>query len=1036
MAVRTMIEVLGAKQNNLKNVSLEIPRDKLVVITGVSGSGKSSLAFDVIYGEAQRRFLDSISNFAKSRISQVKKPKVDFVRGLSPVIAIEQKKGNSNPRSTVGTVTDINDYLRLLFSTVGVGKCPVCGHPLRQVTSAQMAEHVSSLPEGTVVEMRAPLYKVYGEGYAFILKKTRERGYRRLLVDGEPFDLSDKAELDDSKDHRIEIVIDRFTIKPNVYMQITKSIEAATVSLSEELFVRFEVVGGGQDESFYDGFACPEHHYTLCEMQPFHFSFNSPASACDTCMGIGRTYVVEPRFLVVAPERSILRGALINTLFNPAGKDSYRTAIVYSLSQKYGFSLETPFNELPKEAHDLLFYGTKGEKVTMVQPPFATRRNWIVGREFPFGGFVNDLGHWYRNYVRKSISTEMFEPGFIKETMVERVCPDCGGGRLKRQRLNVTVNGRNIEDLCRMQFGELIGFLSGVGFPEEHREIGASIISEIKSRMQLLVDIGLYYLNLGRRSDTISGGEMQRIKMSTQISSELMGMLYVMDEPSIGLHPRDSGKVIDIMKRLRDIGNTVIVVEHDTETMKNADFLVEVGEGPGIHGGNVVAKGTYEEFLGQPSVTSDYLLGRRAIGVPGRRAANLDDCITIQGARENNLKNITVELPLRLFICVTGVSGSGKSTLINEILFKQLEIAKKSARIVAGEHDHVLGYEGVNQIINIDQSPIGRNSKSNPATYVGVYDRIRDLFAETELAVKRGFRALDFSLTHANGARCENCTGDGVIVTSLQFMADIETVCPVCKGAKFSEEGLEIKYEGKNVSEVLDMTVEEAAAFFEGNRYIRHKLTIMSDLGLGYMKMGQSSTTLSGGEAQRVKLAYELAKIKRGSHNVYILDEPTTGLHLYDIQKLLLSLNRLVEGGHTVIVIEHNLDVIKSADYIIDMGPEGGNSGGYVVVAGTPEEVAECGASHTGAFLRGVLGEGAGTRGEGAGLTEADPWAKGGSGAGLTEVDPWAKGGSGAKAGAGTPGKGSEPPKAAAFVGATGAPKRKRGRPPKVRPVE
>ncbi len=728
------------------------------------------------------------------------------------------------------------------------------------------------------------------------------------------------------------------------------------VSLSEDLFIRAEVIGG-VDDSFYDGFACPVHHYSLCEMQPFHFSFNTPASACNTCMGVGRSYVVEPRFLIVNPEKSIMKGALINTLFNPAGKDSYRTAIVYSLSQKYNFLLDTPFNMLAPEIRDILFYGTKGEKVKMLQPPFASKKNWIIGREFPFRGFVNDLESWYRNYIRKSIATEMIEPDFIKDTMIERVCPECNGARLKKQRLGVTVNDKNIDELCKMQLPELIRFLSGLTFGANIADVGNSIVSEINSRLQLLIDIGLHYLSLGRRSDTISGGEMQRIKMSTQISSELMGMLYVMDEPSIGLHPRDSDKVINIMKKLRDIGNTVIVVEHDTETMKNADFLVEVGEGPGIHGGNIVAMGSYDEFVSQPSVTSDFLLGKREIAVPNNRRKPTDNYITVQGARENNLKNISVDIPLNVFVCVTGVSGSGKSTLINETLFKQLEIMKKSSRIVAGEHDYIFGTDSINQVINIDQSPIGRNSKSNPATYVGIYDRIRDLFAQTDTALSRGFKPIDFSLTHANGARCENCSGDGVIVTNLQFMADIETICPVCKGARFSQEGLEIKYNGKSISDVLYMTVEEAVIFFADNKYVCHKLSIMNELGLGYMKLGQNSTTLSGGEAQRVKLAYELAKIKRGSHNLYILDEPTTGLHLSDIQKLLLCLNKLVDSGHTVLVIEHNLDVIKSADYIIDMGPEGGNGGGRVVAVGAPESVAQCAESYTGQHLKHVLPE-------------------------------------------------------------------------------
>ncbi|MCL2059210.1 MAG: excinuclease ABC subunit UvrA [Oscillospiraceae bacterium] len=1015
MPARTTIEVSGARQNNLKNVSLEIPRDKLVVITGVSGSGKSSLAFDVIYGEAQRRFLDSISNFAKSRISQVKKPKVDFVRGLSPVIAIEQKKGNSNPRSTVGTVTDIQDYLRLLFATVGEGGCPVCGAPLKQVTAAQLAERIASLPEGMEIELRAPLTRVYGEGWDFVFKRTRETGYRKLVVDGRPFDLSDDSALDDG-DHTVEIVVDRFTIKPDIYIQIVKSIEAALISLDEGLFLKVEWAGeasgrndenetsgaqnageaggvgeaseaggigdvdetsgvgdagelggvgdageaggagGGIDSSFYDGVGCPVHHYTLCEMQPFHFSFNTMSSACDTCLGVGRSHIVEPRFLIIHPERSIMKGALKNTLFNPAGKDSYRTAIVYSLSEKFGFSLDTPFNMLPGEVHDILFYGTNGENLTMLQPPFASKKNWVVGRTFPFRGFVHDLEHWYRQYIRRSMANEVFEPDFIKETMIETVCPDCGGARLKKQRLGIRVGGRDIDQLCRMQLPELISFLKGLTFDADVAEAGRSIVNEINTRLGLLVDIGLHYLNLGRRSDSISGGEMQRIKMSTQISSELMGMLYIMDEPSIGLHPRDSGRVIEIMKRLRDIGNTVIVVEHDPETMRNADCLIEIGEGPGIHGGNVIAMGDYDTFVSQRSVTADYLLGEKEIAAPEKRRPAGDICLTVQGARENNLKNIDVDIPLGTFICVTGVSGSGKSTLIYEILFKQLEINKKSARIVAGEHDMLFGTELLNQVINIDQSPIGRNSKSNPATYVGVYDRIRDLFAGTEQATTRGYKPLDFSLTHSGGTRCSHCSGDGVLVTSLQFMADIESVCPVCKGLRFSQEGLEIKYDGKSIADVLDMTVEEAWGFFTSSAYIRHKLGVMNELGLGYMKLGQNSTTLSGGEAQRVKLSYELAKIKRGSRNLYILDEPTTGLHMADIQKLLLCLNRLVDKGHTVLVVEHNLDVIKCADYIIDMGPEGGNEGGYVVAAGAPEQVMLCEASHTGRYLRTVLG--------------------------------------------------------------------------------
>jgi excinuclease ABC subunit A len=955
MSIRSTIEISGAKQNNLKNISVEIPRDKLTVITGVSGSGKSSLAFDVIYGEGQRRFLDSISNFAKSRITQLKKAKVDYVRGLSPVIAIEQKKGNKNPRSTVGTVTDINDYLRLLYSTAGIGKCPECGHPLNQLSAAQIAEHISTLPVGTVVELRAPVYKIYGEDYNYTFQQIREKGYKNLLVDGEPFSLSEKRELDETKSYHIDLIIDRFTLKKDSYIQVTKSIEAAMLALEEDIMIKVEVIGG-VDPSFYKNFACPEHHMFLCEMQAFHFAFNSSVSACHTCLGVGMSYVVEPRFLVVAPEKSINKGALKNTVYNINGKDSYRSVMMYSLSQQYDFSLDTPFNELSNEIHEMLFYGTKGEPVKMQQPPGSSKRNWIVGREMPFWGYVHELEHWYRQYIRRSSTAEAFEPSFIKDCMIEKICPECNGARLKKQRLQVTVGGRNIAELCKLQLPELLDFLEGLTFEEEIKDVTNAIIREISSRLTLLIDIGLHYISLSRRSDSISGGEMQRIKMSTQISSELMGMLYVMDEPSIGLHPRDSGKVIETMKKLRDLGNTVIVVEHDMDTIKNADHIIEIGPGPGIHGGNIVASGSMEDIMSESSsATGQYLSGKAQIAVPKQRRKLGDTFLSIQGARENNLKEVDLDIPLGVFLCVTGVSGSGKSSLINEILYKQLKIDKTGARIVPGEHDFLFGSDQINNVIAIDQTPIGRSSKSNPATYIGIYDKIRELFAEQPEAIERGYTALDFSLTHANGTRCEHCTGDGIIVTDMQFMADIETICPMCKGMRFNEEGLEIKYRGKSIADILEMTVEEALDFFKDHTYLKHKLKIMNDLGLGYMCLGQSSTTLSGGEAQRVKLAYELAKIKKGAHNLYILDEPTTGLHLSDIARLLDCLNKLVDQGHSVIVIEHHLDVIKSADYIIDLGPEGGNMGGFIVAEGTPEQVAKIKASYTGNYLCTVL---------------------------------------------------------------------------------
>ncbi len=957
MSVRSTIEISGAKQNNLKNISVEIPRDKLTVITGVSGSGKSSLAFDVIYGEGQRRFLDSISNFAKSRISQLKKAKVDYVRGLSPVIAIEQKKGNNNPRSTVGTVTDINDYLRLLYATAGVGKCPECDHPLKQLSAAQIAERITSLPMGTVIELRAPVYKIYGEDYNYTFQQYREKGFKNLMVNGTPFSLADKKELDETKTYQMELIIDRFTLKKDSYIQITKSIEAAMLSLEEDIMIKVEIIGEAV-AGFYEGFACPEHHMFLCDMQPFHFSFNTAASACHTCMGVGMSYVVEPRFLVVAPEKSLNKGALKSTVYNINGKDSYRGIMLYSLSQQYNFSLDTPFNELPNDIIDLLFYGTKGETVLMQQPPDAKKRNWIVGREMPFWGYVHEMEHWYRQYIRKSSTAEAFEPAFLKDCMIEKICPECHGARLKKQRLQVTVGGKNIDELSRMQLPEIYEFLQALTFPVDIRDVAETIIREILNRIGLLIDIGLHYINLGRRSDSMSGGEMQRIKMSTQISSELMGMLYVMDEPSIGLHPRDSDKVIETMKKLRDIGNTVIVVEHDLDTIRSADHIIEIGPGPGIHGGNVVASGSIDDIMRESSsATGQYLSGRASIEIPKKRRNLGDNFLSIQGARENNLKEVDLDIPLGVFLCITGVSGSGKSSLINEILFKQLKVDKTGARIMPGKHDFLFGSDQINNVINIDQTPIGRNSKSNPATYIGIFDKIRDLFASQQSAEERGYTALDFSLTHANGTRCEHCSGDGIIVTNLQFMADIETICPMCKGMRYSEEGLEVKYHGKSIADVLNMTVEEALEFFQEHTYLKHKLKIMQELGLGYLCLGQSSTTLSGGEAQRVKLAYELSKIKRGAHNLYILDEPTTGLHLSDIAKLLICLNKLVDQGHSVIVIEHHLDVIKSADYIIDMGPEGGAKGGYVVAEGTPEQVAKVKESYTGKYLKQVLGK-------------------------------------------------------------------------------
>jgi excinuclease ABC subunit A len=947
---RTTIEVKGAAQNNLKNIDIEIPRDKLTVITGVSGSGKSSLAFDVIYGEAQRRFLDSVSNFAKTRIAQVKRPRVDAINGLSPVVAIEQIKGSKNPRSTIGTITDINDFMRLLFATAGRGHCPECGCELEQFTAAQMAERMAN-HHGSVFTLSTPIQKT--ESYTALFELVRGGGFKNVLIDGKAYAATDDSiellDLDESADHAIELVVDKFTVKPGMYIQIAKSIDKAMENVNHSLMLKIE----GGDPSFYKGFACEHHHYALYKLTPPHFSFQSDYNACPVCNGVGVTHLIEPRFLAVNPSKSISQGALHKSAFSRVNKESYDAVLLYSLGAHYGFDLDTPYKDIPDAVKDILLFGTKGEKVPLRLPPgFSAKYAWAEGKLRSHEGFVRKLQDRYHDYMRPGKNRDIFEPNFINEIMIEKTCPACAGSRLLRHRLDITVGGYNIDALCRMTLGELVPALKAMRFPEPAREAARQIAAEIIKRVQLLIDVGLHYLSLARRSDSISGGEMQRIKMSALISCELMGMLYVMDEPSIGLHPSDSHRVLSVIKRLRDLGNTVLVVEHDLGTMREADYLIELGPGSGINGGTVTAKGDYNSFVNQPGcITADYLSGRKTIVPSANKRTPGDKRLTIRGARANNLKNVTVDIPLGLFICVTGVSGSGKSTLIHEVLVKNLKVLKMSARIQPGDADSISGYEDINHVINVDQSPIGRGSKSNPATYVGLSERIRSLFAGQEEAVKLGYTALDFSLSHANGCRCEYCAGDGVLTTDLQYMADVESVCPVCKGRRFSEEGMKIKLNGKSIDEVLDMSVEEALEFFQHDKYLRHKLAVMNEFGLGYLKLGQRATTLSGGEAQRVKLSYELAKIKKGSHNLYILDEPTTGLHMADIQRMLDVINRLVDGGHTVIVIEHNIDVMKAADYIIDMGPEGGNEGGYVLAAGTQQNIAECESSRTGAFL-------------------------------------------------------------------------------------
>jgi len=974
--MRTTIAVKGANENNLQNIDVEIPRDKLVVFTGISGSGKSSLAFETIYAEGQRRFLESLSTYARRSIRQLKKPDVESIMGLSPVVSIEQKTVTRNPRSTVGTMTDLYDYLRMLYATIGASHCPYCREEVPIKSPYQMVEHILSLPEGTEIELHAAIFKLYGEDYAYLFDDVRTKGFRRVLIDNELHDISEEIELDEGKTFEMKVIVDKFIVKDNIDKQLLTSIENGLIV--GEGFLSFHIMNpdfvvqgtGGRGttpdplDAFYEGFGCPEHHlamgygnpgnrFTMGELAPYYFSFNEPNSACVTCSGLGTYLQVYPDLLVPDKGRSITDGAFVREAFN-YDMARWDGRIMYSMSKHYGFSLDAPFKDLPDEIVDILLYGTRGEKFKIDLPQEVKNRERHIGREIRFDGIITRIERQYRRYRKRGVAHSGMED-YLRKVMIEYTCPDCDGTRLKKQRLLVSVEGKTIHELGEMHFEEFKDFLEQIPIPERKMEVGTRIINEITSRLDLLLGIGLDYLNLNRRSGTLSGGESQRIRLSTQIGSGLMGMLYVLDEPSIGLHPKDNVKMIDTLKRLRDIGNTVIVVEHDESTIKAADHIIELGPGPGVHGGKVVAEGPFEEILKSPaSLTGQYMSGARQIELPEIRRELNGTSLIIRGARENNLRNIDVELPLGVFICVTGASGSGKSTLVNEIVYKKLYSLYHDSRILSGDHDSIEGYEYVSDVISIDQSPIGRSPRSNPATYIGFYDNIRKLFASTPEAQARRYTASRFSF-NLKGGRCGECGGEGSITTQLHFMPDVEVICPTCKGARYNEETLEITYNEKNIAEVLDMPIEEGVEFFVDQRLIHHKLGVLNDLGMGYLKLGHPATILSGGEAQRVKLANELSKIKRGKHNFYILDEPTTGLHLADIQKLLDSLNRLVDAGHTVLVIEHHLDVIKTADYIIDLGPEGGHKGGEIIAQGTPEEIAKIPASFTGQFLKGYL---------------------------------------------------------------------------------
>jgi excinuclease ABC subunit A len=949
-AARTTVAVQGARVHNLKNVTLEIPRDRLVVVTGLSGSGKSSLAFDTIYAEGQRRYMESLSSYAKRFVAQVARPDVDFVYGLSPVISIEQKTVAQNPRSTVGTMTDVASYLNLLYATIAEARCPRTGEPTPQRTSAQILEAILALPEGAEIELRAPVFEVYGEELELVLTEVRKKGCRVLIADGKRIDLSAEATVEQATE--MEAVVDRLVVGA----RHEKGIRAAVASalLVGDGLLRVEVLRGASKaavDRFHAGLASRTHHLVYGDIQPEYFVFNNPESACRTCGGLGIHKLTHPELLVPDPRRSISGGCFVREAFN-YNPDTWDGRLMHSLARALRFSLDTPWEKLPEKARKAILDGIEPRKITLVSPPGAKvrRQDW-EGKQVGFHGIARRIERHYRRYRQRGDASSGME-AWLDKVMVEHVCPDCQGARLRATRLLFTVAGKNIYQLGQMHFDELHGFLKGIKPAGRGADAGRQVLQEIRGRLELLLGIGLDYLSFNRRSSTLSGGESQRIRLSTQIGSGLMGMLYVLDEPSIGLHPKDNVKMIATLESLRDIGNTVIVVEHDEDTIRAADHLVEMGPGPGVHGGKVVAQGALADVLAcKTSPTGQFLSGKRRIATPTRRRPGNGRQLIVRGARENNLKGFDVTFPLGQMVAITGASGSGKSTLVNDILFKALWKRLVDTRTLPGAHSGLEGAEHVHKVVNIDQTPIGRNSRSNPATYIGFYDTIRDLFTAAPLAVERGYKAGRFSF-NVKGGRCEECQGEGVITTQLYFMPDVEVTCAACKGARFGPETLEVLLRGKTITDVLNMSVEEGAAFFADEPVVGKKIEVLSDLGLGYLTLGQSATTLSGGEAQRIKIAAELSKLQRSKHTVYILDEPTTGLHLADVERLLESLGRLVDAGHTVVVIEHHLDVIKTADHVIDLGPEGGHGGGEVVVIGTPEKVAACKASHTGRFLR------------------------------------------------------------------------------------
>ena len=948
---RKYITIEGARENNLKNINVKIPRDKFVVVTGLSGSGKSSLAFDTIYAEGQRRYMESLSSYARQFLGQAEKPDVDKIEGLSPAISIDQKSTNRNPRSTVGTVTEIYDYFRLLYARVGIPHCPNCGKVISRQTVDQMVDEIMKLPERTKFMVLAPVVRGRKGEHVKLLEKAKKSGFVRVVVDGSMYELSEEIKLDKNKKHSIDIVVDRLVVRQDVERRLTDSIETA-LQLAEGL-MKIEVIGerdenGVQKENtiinFSDSFSCPDCGISIDEIEPRSFSFNNPFGACPTCAGLGFKMEFDPDLMIPDQSLSINDGAIVVLGWQSCndGK-SYSNAILRALSAEYGFSLDTPFQDYPQDIKDLLLYGKNSRPVKV---HYKGQRGEGV-YDITFEGLIKSVARRYRETSAESTKAE------YETFMTVTPCEVCGGKRLKPTALAVTVGDKNIAELTELPITELAKFMKDLELTDRQKMIGAAILKEIRSRLHFLIDVGLDYLCLSRGTSTLSGGEAQRIRLATQIGSGLVGVAYILDEPSIGLHQRDNDKLIAALKNLRDLGNTLIVVEHDEDTMRAADHIIDIGPGAGANGGYVVAEGTAEDIMKcENSITGDYLSGRKKIEVPDVRRKPTG-WLTVKNAYENNLKHIDVDIPLGVMTCVTGVSGSGKSSLVNEILYKKLARRLNKSRVKAGKHDHIIGYDALDKIINIDQSPIGRTPRSNPATYTGTFDLIRDLFAGTKDAKARGYGKGRFSF-NVSGGRCEACRGDGIIKIEMHFLPDIYVPCEVCGGKRYNRETLEVKYKGKSINEVLDMTVDEACEFFANVPRILRKIETLRDVGLGYIKLGQPSTTLSGGEAQRIKLATELSRRGTGK-TIYVLDEPTTGLHFADVHRLVDILRRLSEGGNTVVVIEHNLDVIKTADYTIDMGPEGGAGGGTVIARGTPEEVAKIPQSYTGQYLKRYL---------------------------------------------------------------------------------